>query len=100
MKWQILPPSRSALLPAGSLAEGGAHVDYCDPFFPEARRTRRLNVRTTGEDVRQARQILNVSQPQFARLMVVSSGTASPSILCATLVLHGIRTAQEKACDL
>jgi DNA-binding transcriptional regulator YiaG len=34
-----------------------------------------LNVRTTGEDVRQARQILNVSQPQFARLMVVSSET-------------------------
>ena len=33
-----------------------------------------LNVRTTGEDVRRARQILNVSQPQFARLMVVSSG--------------------------
>ena len=34
-----------------------------------------LNVRTTGEDVRRARQILNVSQPQFARLMVVSSET-------------------------
>jgi DNA-binding transcriptional regulator YiaG len=34
-----------------------------------------LHVRTTGEDIKEARQILNVSQPQFARLMVVSSET-------------------------
>jgi len=34
-----------------------------------------LYVRTTGEDVKEARQILKVSQPQFARLMAVSPET-------------------------
>ncbi len=34
-----------------------------------------LLVRTTGEDIKEARHILKVSQPQFARLMVVSPET-------------------------
>src|ERR1700758_807503 len=34
-----------------------------------------LYVRTTGQDVKEARAILKVSQPQFAQLMVVSAET-------------------------
>jgi DNA-binding transcriptional regulator YiaG len=34
-----------------------------------------LMIRTTGDDIKEARQILKVSQPQFARLMAVSPET-------------------------
>jgi DNA-binding transcriptional regulator YiaG len=34
-----------------------------------------LRIRLTGEDIKEARQILKVSQPQFARLMAVSPET-------------------------
>ncbi len=34
-----------------------------------------LRIQTTGSDIKEARHILNVSQPQFARLMAVSSET-------------------------
>jgi DNA-binding transcriptional regulator YiaG len=34
-----------------------------------------IHIRTTGEDIKDARNVLNVSQPQFARLMSVSPET-------------------------
>jgi DNA-binding transcriptional regulator YiaG len=34
-----------------------------------------LTIRTTGQDIKDARTILKVSQPQFARIMAVSSET-------------------------
>jgi DNA-binding transcriptional regulator YiaG len=34
-----------------------------------------LLIRTTGQDIKDARTILKVSQPQFARIMAVSSET-------------------------
>lgn len=38
-------------------------------------RVEELLVRTTGSDIKEARHILKVSQPQFARLMAVSPET-------------------------
>lgn len=55
----------------GSLAEA---VKYARGRKARVR-VETIRIRTTGEDIKVARNILHVSQPQFARLMLVSPET-------------------------